>query len=118
MLNTHVNFLPCTLIIFILLDVCQFTVKPSIEIKQSMTVNETDRVVLTRNIYSNPLANVSWFDGTQLLQTQTSVNTTSFIIETVLCTDTKNFTLVASNTVQSNVTSRVELIVNCEYRSR
>ena len=83
-----------------------------------MIVNETDRVVLTRNIYSNPLANVSWFDGTQLLQTQTSVNTTSFIIETVLCTDTKNFTLVASNTVQSNVTSRVELIVNCEYRSR
>ena len=96
---------------------CSLTVKPSIEIKQRMIVNETERIVLTRHIYSNPLANVSWLDGTHLLQTQTLVNTTSFIIERAQCTDTMNFSLVASNIVQSNVTSRVEVIVNCEYKN-
>nr|XP_022317747.1 hemicentin-2-like [Crassostrea virginica] len=88
--------------------------QPSIEIKQRMIVNETDRVVLTRQINSNPLANVSWLHGTQMLKRQTFVKTTSFIIETAQCTDTMNFTLIASNIVQSNVTSRVELIVNCK----
>ncbi|XP_078332852.1 hemicentin-1-like isoform X2 [Crassostrea virginica] len=88
--------------------------QPSIEIKQRMIVNESDRVVLTRQINSNPLANVSWLHGTQMLKRQTFVKTTSFIIETAQCTDTMNFTLIASNIVQSNVTSRVELIVNCK----
>ena len=96
---------------------CSLTVKPSIEIKQRMIVNETERIVLTRHIYSNPLANVSWLDGTHLLQTQALVNTTSFIIERAQCTNTMNFTLVASNIVQSNITSRVEVIVNCEYKN-
>lgn len=96
---------------------CSLTVKPSIEIKQRMIVNETEKIVLTRHIYSNPLANVSWLDGTHLFQTQALVNTTSFIIERAQCTDTINFTLVASNIVQSNVTSRVEVIVNCEYKN-
>nr|XP_022313604.1 B-cell receptor CD22-like [Crassostrea virginica] len=88
--------------------------QPSIEIKQRMIVNETDRVVLTRQINSNPLANVSWLHGTKMLKRQFFVKTTSFIIETAQCTDTMNFTLMASNIVESNVTSRVELIVNCK----
>ena len=58
------------------------------------------------------------FHGTQMLKRQTFVKTTSFIIETAQCIDTMNFTLIASNIVQSNVTSTVELIVNCEYESR
>nr|XP_022320733.1 hemicentin-1-like [Crassostrea virginica] len=88
--------------------------KPSIEEKAVMITNETERVVLTRQISSNPLSNVSWFDGSQLLVSETTVNTTSFIIEKARCTDTKNFTLVVSNTPEWTVTSLVELKVNCK----
>ena len=80
-----------------------------------MVVNETERVVLTREISSNPLANVSWYDGQELLKSEIAVSTTIFIIEKTRCTDTKNFTLIASNALQINVTSFAELIVNCKY---
>ena len=80
-----------------------------------MVVNETERVVLTREISSNPLANVSWYDGQELLKSEIAVSTTSFIIEKTRCTDTKNFTLTASNALQRNVTSFAELRVNCKY---
>ena len=111
------KFLSSSVIVCFRLIFCLLAVQPSIEIKQRMIVNETDRVVLTRQINSNPLANVSWLHGTQMLKRQTFVKTTSFIIETAQCTDTMNFTLMASNIVESNVTSRVELIVNCEYKA-
>ena len=78
-------------------------------------VNETDRAVLTGNISSNPLSNVSWYDGSRLLKFETKVNTTNLIIETARCTDTRNFTLTASNSVRVNVTSSLQLIVNCKY---
>ncbi|XP_078334163.1 neural cell adhesion molecule 1-like isoform X2 [Crassostrea virginica] len=87
--------------------------KPSIEERDVKVVNETERVLLTREISSNPLANVSWYDGRQLLKSEMAVNTTTFIIEKTKCTDTKNFTLTASNASQRNVTSLAELIVNC-----
>ena len=97
------------------------TDKPSIEEKDVMVVNETERVELTRMIYSNPLSAVSWFNETELLESETSKTsetsvTTKFIIENARCTDTKNFTVIASNELQRNVTSRVELIVNCKYK--
>ena len=111
------NFLSSSVIVCFRLMFCLLAVQPSIEIKQRMIVNETDRVVLTRQINSNPLANISWLHGTKMLKRQFFVKTTSFIIETAQCTDTMNFTLMASNIVQSNVTSRVELIVNCEYKA-
>lgn len=91
------------------------TDKPSIEEKAVMIANEAERVVLTRQIYSNPLSNVSWFDGSELLVSETTVNTTSFIIEKARCTDTKNFTLVVSNTPEWTVTSLVELKVKCKF---
>lgn len=78
-------------------------------------VNESNRVILTRGIDSNPLSNVSWYDGPNLLNSETTVNTTSFVIAKARCTDTKNFTLTASNVVQRNVSSLIELIVNCKY---
>lgn len=81
-----------------------------------MIVNKTDKVVLTRTISSNPLSDVSWFDGKKLLKSESLVNTTTFIIPKANCTDTKNFTLVAINTLETNVTSRVELRVNCKYK--
>ena len=87
-----------------------------------MVVNKTTRVELTREILSNPLPpSVSWFDGTELLESETSITsntsvTTMFTIQNARCTDTKNFTVVASNELQRNVTSRVELIVNCKYK--
>nr|XP_022289527.1 nephrin-like isoform X2 [Crassostrea virginica] len=87
--------------------------KPSIEKRDFMVVNETERVVLTREIASNPLANVSWFDGQELFKSEIAVSTTTFIIEKTRCTDTKNFTLTASNALQRNVTSFAELRVNC-----
>ena len=94
---------------------CVLTDKPSIEKCDFIVVNETDRVLLTREISSNPLANVSWYDGQQLLKSEIAVSTTTFIIEKTRCTDTKNFTLIASNALQINVTSFAELIVNCKY---
>lgn len=92
-----------------------FLDKPEILNKSTTIVNETDYVVLSRKIVSNPLANVSWYNGSQLLVTQIAERNAAFIINRAMCTDTKNFTLVASNTVKENVSALVELIVNCEY---
>ncbi|XP_078331736.1 hemicentin-1-like isoform X3 [Crassostrea virginica] len=87
--------------------------KPVIRGNIRTFVNETKRVVLTREIDSNPLSNVSWYDGSELLKIQTFTEITNLTIENALCADTKNFTLSVSNAVQKNVTSTVELIVNC-----
>lgn len=78
-------------------------------------VNETQSAVLTGKISSNPLSNVSWYDGSHMVKFENAVNTTNLIIEEAKCTDTRNFTLTASNTVRVNVTSSVQLIVNCKY---
>uniref|UniRef100_K1S6Y6 Hemicentin-1 n=1 Tax=Magallana gigas TaxID=29159 RepID=K1S6Y6_MAGGI len=86
--------------------------QPAIENRQLQIVNESETVILTRNISGNPVSNVSWFNKTELLKTETSVTTTSFFIERPTCSDTQNFTLVASNGVGSNATAVVELIVN------
>eukprot|EP00105_Crassostrea_gigas_P023187 XP_011442936.1 PREDICTED: contactin-5 isoform X2 [Crassostrea gigas] len=88
--------------------------QPAIENRQLQIVNESETVILTRNISGNPVSNVSWFNKTELLKTETSVTTTSFFIERPTCSDTQNFTLVASNGVGSNATAVVELIVNCK----
>lgn len=71
-------------------------------------------VILFREIVSNPLSDVSWYNGTELLITEKSVKNATLVIDKALCTDTKNFTLVAGNTVDRNVVAFVELIVNCE----
>ena len=70
-------------------------------------------MVLTREIDSNPLSNVSWYDGSELLKKQTFAEITNLTIESASCTDTKNSTLSVSNAVQRNVLTTVELIVNC-----
>lgn len=78
-------------------------------------VNESEQVTLVRQIISNPLSNISWYNGSDLLETRWLVTNATFTIKKATCTDTTNFTLVASNSVQKNVTALVELIVNCEY---
>lgn len=72
-------------------------------------------VTLTREISCNPLSNVSWYNGSQILAMQTSVNTSTYVIGRASCTDTKNYTMIASNGILSEATSLVELIVNCKY---
>lgn len=89
--------------------------KPHIIDFPSITVNENERVVLTKEIVSNPLSNVSWYDGSVLLLTQYAVRTATFIIQKATCTDTKNFTLIASNTVEGNVSALMEVKVNCKW---
>lgn len=91
--------------------------KPDILDEPTTIVNETDYVLLSREIVSNPLANVSWYNGSELLYTLIAERNATFIIKKAVCTDTKNFTLVASNTVKENVSALVELIVNCKPRS-
>ncbi|XP_052720144.1 carcinoembryonic antigen-related cell adhesion molecule 5-like isoform X4 [Crassostrea angulata] len=91
--------------------------KPHIIDSPSITVNENERVVLTKEIVSNPLSNVSWYDGSELLLTQYAVRTATFIIQKATCTDTKNFTLIASNTVEGNVSALMEVKVNCKPQS-
>lgn len=88
---------------------------PTIENRSLQTVNESESVTLTRNIVSNPLSNASWYIGTQLLKTESSVQTTTLTIENTKCTDTNNYTVAASNGVGNNVTRLVELIVNCKF---
>lgn len=78
-------------------------------------MNETEQVTLLREIVSNPLSNASWYNGSELLVSQSLVTNATFYIKEATCTDTKNFTLVVSNIIQENVTALVELIVNCEY---
>lgn len=90
---------------------------PTIENKSLQTVNEKESATLTRNIVSNPVSNVSWYDGTQLLKTEPSVQTTTFTIENATCIDTNNYILVASNGVGNMVTAVVELIVNCKFKN-
>uniref|UniRef100_A0A8W8LC32 Ig-like domain-containing protein n=1 Tax=Magallana gigas TaxID=29159 RepID=A0A8W8LC32_MAGGI len=88
--------------------------QPTIERRSLQVVNESEKFTITRYIESNPLSDASWYNGTQLLKTQTSVKTASYTIENTTCTDTKNYTLVASNGIGNTVTARVELIVNCK----
>lgn len=94
---------------------CYVLDKPEIIDSPGTLVNESEKVMLTRTIDSNPLADVYWYRGQQLLHTQLSVKNATLIIEKALCTDTNNFTLVASNKVERNVTALVELLVNCEF---
>lgn len=89
--------------------------KPEIIDKPSTLVNESEKVILTRTIVSNPLVDVQWYKGFKLLYSQLSVKNATYILEKASCTDTLNFTLVASNEVERNVTALVELLVNCEF---
>lgn len=88
--------------------------KPKIADIPSTIVNESDIAILSKEIVSNPLSNVSWYTGSELLSIQTTVTTATLTIEKAVCTDTRNFTLIASNTVERNVSALVELIVNCK----
>lgn len=89
--------------------------EPNISKGNSTRVNEGDQVILTREVVSNPLSDVSWFNGTQLMKNETlRTFNASITIKNAMCTDTRNFTLVASNKVERNVTTLVELIVFCE----
>lgn len=97
-----------------MLLVILFLDQPTIERRSLQVVNESEKFTITRYIVSNPLSDASWYNGTQLLKTQTSVKTTSYTIENTTCTDTKNYTIVASNGIGNTVTERVELIVNCK----
>lgn len=89
--------------------------KPKIADIPSTIVNESDIAILSKEIVSNPLSNVSWYTGSELLSIQTTVTTATLTIEKAVCTDTRNFTLIASNTVERNVSALVELIVNCKW---
>lgn len=91
--------------------------KPMIVTKQKTIVDEDEHVTLYREIDSNPLSNVTWYVGSEQLKSERSVENATFTIEKAMCTNTQNYTLVASNTVESNVTALVELIVNCKPRS-
>ena len=90
--------------------------KPKIADTSTTIVDESDRAILSREIVSNPLSNVSWYDGSVLLMSiQRTVTTATYIIEKATCTDTQNFTLIASNTVERHVSALVEVIVNCKW---
>lgn len=78
-------------------------------------VNESEKVTLIGNVTSNPLANVSWFSGTKMVKNQTLVTAASFTLENATCTDTKNYTVRASNGIRNASEVLVELFVNCKY---
>lgn len=86
--------------------------------KPLMIVNERDRVNLTRVIYSNPLSNVTWYSNEDIIKVEhlTSDNMIAFYtIEEAQCSDTKNFTIMASNGLEKDAKALVELRVNCKY---
>lgn len=90
-----------------------FSDPPTIQHRRLQIVNESETVKITREISSNPSSNAYWYDKGHLLETDTSVTTTTLNITNATCTDTKNFTLVVQNKV-GNDTALVELIVNCK----
>lgn len=93
-----------------------FLDQPTIDISKKQYVNESEQVTFIGKITSNPLANVSWFNGTEMLRSESSVSTSSFVIENAICSDTKNFTVTASNGIGSKEEVSVELFVNCKYK--
>ena len=94
-------------------DYLIFYLKINLKLREKSVPLLTRQKELTQEIDSNPLSNVSWYDGTELLKTQTFSEIANLTVENALCTDTKNFTLRVSNAVQRNVGSMLELIVNC-----
>lgn len=88
--------------------------KPYIIAGPIIIVNDSDKVIISREIKSNHLSNASRYSGPELLKTESSVKNATFIIEKVECTDSRNFTLLASNAV-THVTALMELIINCKY---
>uniref|UniRef100_A0A8W8P1S0 Uncharacterized protein n=1 Tax=Magallana gigas TaxID=29159 RepID=A0A8W8P1S0_MAGGI len=88
--------------------------QPTIDRRSLQIVNESEKISLTRDIVSNPVSNVSWYYGSQLLKTQPSVTTATYTVENTTCIDTKNYTLLVSNGIGNTVTARVDLIVNCK----
>lgn len=88
---------------------------PTIENIPQKFVNESEKVIITRNIYSNPLSTVLWYAKEVLLDTQTYVTKATYSKEKAACTDTKNLTIVARNGIGHETTAVVELIVNCKY---
>lgn len=88
---------------------------PTMESKVLFIVNETETITLKQVISSNPLSNITWYEEAKLLKTETLVRTTTHTIQKAMCTDTKNFTLVASNGVGDTITTVVEVIVNCKW---
>lgn len=89
--------------------------QPSIEKISLEIVNESSKVLIKQEISSNPLSNVSWYRGTELFDMQSYVSTATFYIIQAKCTDTQNFTILASNGIKDNVSVSMELIVNCKY---
>lgn len=91
-----------------------FVDKPSIEKIPQHFVNETEQIIITRAISSNPSSDVYWYIKADIISLQRSVTVASFTKENATCADTKNFTVVASNGIGNNDSVMVELIVNCE----
>lgn len=88
--------------------------KPYIIAGPIIIVNDSDKVIISREIKSNHLSNASRYSGPELLKTESSVKNATFIIEKVESTDSRNCTLLASNAV-THVTALMELIINCKY---
>lgn len=88
--------------------------QPTLERRSLQIVNKSEKITLIRDIVSNPLSDASWYYGTQLLKTQTSVTTATYTIENTTCTDTKNYTLVVKNGIGNTVKAMEQLIVNCK----
>lgn len=85
---------------------------------QTLRVTEGQSARMFTSITSNPASNVSWFRirDNLLVSSQQSVNgTTSYTITRTECTDTGSFQVVASNGVQSNHSTTVNLYVYCVY---
>ncbi|XP_056011993.1 titin-like isoform X2 [Ostrea edulis] len=91
---------------------------PTIQDGSTITVNESQRAILTRNISSNPASNMSWYSRGVLIHTQTSVNTAELKIENTECTDTGNYTLNVSNGITHDDSAQVELLVNCKPETK
>ncbi|XP_062620127.1 limbic system-associated membrane protein-like, partial [Saccostrea cucullata] len=74
--------------------------------------NESQEITLFRNISSNPASDVSWFKGSEKVHKQESVTTAKYTIDKTKCTDTGNYTLKASNKINSD-SAQVQLFVYC-----
>ncbi|XP_061188082.1 hemicentin-1-like [Saccostrea echinata] len=84
---------------------------------QTLTISEGQRAQMSTTVTSNPASSVSWFRGNDKLYTQGSVSGIStYTISRARCTDTGQFRVVASNGIQNNYSTVVNLYVYCSPR--
>ncbi|XP_046563057.1 protein turtle homolog B-like isoform X2 [Haliotis rubra] len=82
----------------------------------SVTVNESDEVILRCQIDSNPKSAIRLLNGTEELTRADNSVTAIYRLESADCRQRGNYSCTATNNIGAAVTQKVELLVRCPPR--